>query len=126
MNGVVFAGGGTGGHLYPALALADAISSARPQTDIYFVGAKRGVEARVLPAENRPHTLLPFEPLRRSEVWQNWRLIPSVSAGKGGEGSPGVRRDATRSVASRSAASGLEYVAAEPTSPTHCSIGHES
>jgi len=78
MKGVVFAGGGTGGHLYPALALADAIRAARPQTDVWFVGAQRGVEARVLPAENRPHTLLPFEPLRRSQVWQNWRLVPSL------------------------------------------------
>ena len=78
MNGVVFAGGGTGGHLYPALALADAIKALRPQTDVYFVGAQRGVEARVLPAENKPHTLLPFEPLRRSQVWQNWKLLPSL------------------------------------------------
>lgn len=78
MKGVVFAGGGTGGHLYPALALSEAIQTLRPQIDVFFVGAQRGVEARVLPAENKPHTLLPFEPLRRSQVWQNWRLIPSL------------------------------------------------
>ena len=78
MNHVLFAGGGTGGHLYPALALADALKEVRPDVQVHFVGAQRGVEARVLPAENRPHTLLPFDPLRRSEVWQNWRLIPSM------------------------------------------------
>jgi UDP-N-acetylglucosamine--N-acetylmuramyl-(pentapeptide) pyrophosphoryl-undecaprenol N-acetylglucosamine transferase len=78
MTRVLFAGGGTGGHLYPALALADALKLERPDVEAHFVGAKRGVEARVLPAENRPHTLLPFEPLRRSKVWQNWRLLPSM------------------------------------------------
>jgi UDP-N-acetylglucosamine--N-acetylmuramyl-(pentapeptide) pyrophosphoryl-undecaprenol N-acetylglucosamine transferase len=78
MTRVLFAGGGTGGHLYPALALADALKLERPDVEAHFVGAKRGVEARVLPAENRPHTLLPFEPLRRSKIWQNWRLLPSM------------------------------------------------
>ena len=52
--------------------------SERPGTEVHFVGAQRGVEARVLPAEKQPHTLLPFEPLRRSRVWENWRLLPSL------------------------------------------------
>lgn len=78
MSNVLFAGGGTGGHLYPALALADALKVERPDVNVHFVGALRGVEARVLPAENRPHTLLPFEPLRRSRIWENWKLGPSL------------------------------------------------
>lgn len=78
MTMVLFAGGGTGGHLYPALALADALKQERADIETHFVGAQRGVEARVLPGENRPHTLLPFEPLRRSQVWQNWKLVPSL------------------------------------------------
>ncbi|HUR20465.1 MAG TPA: undecaprenyldiphospho-muramoylpentapeptide beta-N-acetylglucosaminyltransferase [Vicinamibacterales bacterium] len=80
MSHVLFAGGGTGGHLYPALALAAALQQERPDVEVHFVGAKRGVESQVLPAENQPHTLLPFEPLRRSKVWQNWRLFPSMWA----------------------------------------------
>ena len=79
MSRVLFAGGGTGGHLYPALALASAIRAERPDTDVHFVGAQRGVEARVLPNEKQPHTLLPFEPLRRSRVWENWKLLPSMT-----------------------------------------------
>ncbi|MGQ0813332.1 MAG: undecaprenyldiphospho-muramoylpentapeptide beta-N-acetylglucosaminyltransferase [Gemmatimonadota bacterium] len=78
MTKVLFAGGGTGGHLYPALALADALSRERGDVEPHFVGAQRGVEAQVLPAEKRPHTLLPFEPLRRSRVWENWKLVPSL------------------------------------------------
>jgi UDP-N-acetylglucosamine--N-acetylmuramyl-(pentapeptide) pyrophosphoryl-undecaprenol N-acetylglucosamine transferase len=75
---VLFAGGGTGGHLYPALALAEAFQRADPRTEVFFVGAQRGVEARVLPEKGVPHLLLPFEPIRRAKPWQNWRLVPSL------------------------------------------------
>lgn len=71
MSRVLFAGGGTGGHLYPALALADAIREVRPGTEVHFVGAQRGVEARVLPQRNVEHTLLPFHPVYRSQPWRN-------------------------------------------------------
>ena len=46
---VVFAGGGTGGHLYPALALADELVRQRPDVRPFFLGARGGIEARVLP-----------------------------------------------------------------------------
>jgi UDP-N-acetylglucosamine--N-acetylmuramyl-(pentapeptide) pyrophosphoryl-undecaprenol N-acetylglucosamine transferase len=72
---VLFAGGGTGGHLYPAMALATALKSEDPSVEVHFIGAQRGVEARVLPAEGLPHTLLPLEPIRRSRIWENWKLI---------------------------------------------------
>lgn len=75
---VLFAGGGTGGHLYPALALADAMRAEAPAVEVHFVGATRGVEARVLPAKGLPHTLLPVLPLSRSQPWRNWRLVPSL------------------------------------------------
>jgi UDP-N-acetylglucosamine--N-acetylmuramyl-(pentapeptide) pyrophosphoryl-undecaprenol N-acetylglucosamine transferase len=78
MTRILFAGGGTGGHLYPALALAEAVREQEPDAAIHFVGAERGVEAQVLPQRGVPHTLLPFEPLRRSQPWQNWRLVPSL------------------------------------------------
>lgn len=78
MSRVLFAGGGTGGHLYPAIALAEAMQRDHPDIMVHFVGAQRGVEARVLPNEGKPHTLLPFQPLRRSRVWENWQLVPSM------------------------------------------------
>jgi len=81
---VLFAGGGTGGHLYPAIALADAMQEQDADVQVHFVGARRGVEARVLPSENRPHTLLPFEPLRRSRIWENWKLLPSIARSAAG------------------------------------------
>jgi UDP-N-acetylglucosamine--N-acetylmuramyl-(pentapeptide) pyrophosphoryl-undecaprenol N-acetylglucosamine transferase len=62
---VLFAGGGTGGHLYPALALADALSEIRADVRAVFVGARSGVEARVLPEREVEHVLLPVRGLRR-------------------------------------------------------------
>lgn len=80
MSRVLFAGGGTGGHLYPAIALAEAMQRLRPGLEVHFVGARRGVEARVLPGTGLPYTLLPLEPIRRDRIWRNWRLVPSAIA----------------------------------------------
>ncbi|HEV2150584.1 MAG TPA: undecaprenyldiphospho-muramoylpentapeptide beta-N-acetylglucosaminyltransferase [Longimicrobiaceae bacterium] len=83
---VLFAGGGTGGHLYPALALAEALRERDPRTEVFFVGAQRGIEARVLPERGVPHLLLPFEPIRRSRPWENWRLVPALARSFAGLG----------------------------------------
>jgi UDP-N-acetylglucosamine--N-acetylmuramyl-(pentapeptide) pyrophosphoryl-undecaprenol N-acetylglucosamine transferase len=80
MTCVLLAGGGTGGHLYPALALGESLQAARPGIAVHYVGAMRGVEARVLPQQGVPHTLLPLQPIRRERVWQNWRLLPALSS----------------------------------------------
>lgn len=79
MKRVLFAGGGTGGHLYPALNLASALEAMEP-VECHFVGAHRGVEARVLPERDVAYTLLSIEPIRRDRVWRNWRLAPSAVA----------------------------------------------
>lgn len=84
MSRVLFAGGGTGGHLYPAIALAEALQRDHANVEVHFVGAQRGVEARVLPNEGKPHTLLPFQPLRRSRVWENWQLLPAMARSANG------------------------------------------
>ncbi|MGH7540728.1 MAG: glycosyltransferase, partial [Gemmatimonadota bacterium] len=46
---ILLAGGGTGGHLYPALNIAEALCRAEPETRVFFLGSERGIEARVLP-----------------------------------------------------------------------------
>jgi UDP-N-acetylglucosamine--N-acetylmuramyl-(pentapeptide) pyrophosphoryl-undecaprenol N-acetylglucosamine transferase len=76
---ILLSGGGTGGHLYPALALGDAFRRLDPETELFHVGARRGVEARVLPERGVAHALLPLEPIRRARPWENWRLIPSMA-----------------------------------------------
>jgi UDP-N-acetylglucosamine--N-acetylmuramyl-(pentapeptide) pyrophosphoryl-undecaprenol N-acetylglucosamine transferase len=45
----LFAGGGTGGHLYPAIAVADEIKRLKPESEIIFVGTKSKIEGRVVP-----------------------------------------------------------------------------
>jgi UDP-N-acetylglucosamine--N-acetylmuramyl-(pentapeptide) pyrophosphoryl-undecaprenol N-acetylglucosamine transferase len=46
---LLLAGGGTGGHLFPAIALADQLKVEEPQSEVLFVGTARGLEARMLP-----------------------------------------------------------------------------
>ncbi len=48
---VVIAGGGTGGHLFPGLAVARALLARRPDARVSFAGTARGLEARVIPNE---------------------------------------------------------------------------
>lgn len=71
---VLIAGGGTGGHLMPALALAQALRDARSDVDILLVGAERGIEAQLLPRYPYRYQLLPMEPLYRRTWWRNVRL----------------------------------------------------
>jgi len=78
---VVFGGGGTGGHLYPALAIARALRVARPDVDVLFVGTQRGLERRILPGTGFPHVLLDLHPLYRSQAWKNWRTLRGLVGG---------------------------------------------
>ena len=57
----------------PALALADAFVEVNPAVEPVLVGAKRGVEASILPTRPYRHHLLPLQPIYRSEWWKNWR-----------------------------------------------------
>jgi UDP-N-acetylglucosamine--N-acetylmuramyl-(pentapeptide) pyrophosphoryl-undecaprenol N-acetylglucosamine transferase len=74
---VLIAGGGTGGHLMPALALAQALRDVRPGVEPLLVGAERGIEADLLPRYPYRFELLPLEPLYRHTWWRNvrWPLI---------------------------------------------------
>lgn len=77
---VWFSGGGTGGHLYPGLAIARALVRARGDVRPFFVGALRGIERDVLPTTEFPHLLLDLHPLYRPQVWKNWRTLRGAMA----------------------------------------------
>jgi UDP-N-acetylglucosamine--N-acetylmuramyl-(pentapeptide) pyrophosphoryl-undecaprenol N-acetylglucosamine transferase len=55
---VLFAGGGTGGHLYPGIAVADELLRRDPATVVSFVGTARGLEHRVVPGLGWPLDLI--------------------------------------------------------------------
>ena len=60
-------GGGTGGHVYPALAVADAlVARGHPASTIRFVGARRGIEVTAVPAAGYVIELFPGRGLQRS------------------------------------------------------------
>lgn len=63
---VLMAGGGTGGHAFPAIAIADAIRRRCPDADIRFVGTRRGLEMRAVPRAGYPVEIVPVIGLRRS------------------------------------------------------------
>ena len=75
---LVFTGGGTGGHFFPAVALAEG-ARARWGRPVAFVGAQRGIEARLLPPSGWPHLLLDVEgfvgrsPLQAARA--AWKLL---------------------------------------------------
>ena len=63
---VVLAGGGTAGHIEPALALADALRRADPRIPITCLGTERGLETRLVPFRGYDLALIPAVPLPRS------------------------------------------------------------
>lgn len=71
---VVVAGGGTAGHIEPALALADAVRRIRPDTRVTALGTERGLENRLVPARGYPLELIPPVPLPRKPTPELLRL----------------------------------------------------
>lgn len=54
MKRIIIAGGGTGGHLYPGIAVARELKKRSPDAEVLFVGVPWGLEAKVVPAEGFP------------------------------------------------------------------------
>jgi UDP-N-acetylglucosamine--N-acetylmuramyl-(pentapeptide) pyrophosphoryl-undecaprenol N-acetylglucosamine transferase len=62
---VLIAAGGTGGHVFPGLALARTLKELEPAAEVRFAGTSRGIENRAVPAAGFPLDLLPVLPLSR-------------------------------------------------------------
>lgn len=82
---IVLTGGGTGGHFFPAVALAEGARLRWPERKVVFVGARRGIEGRRLPGGPWPHLLLEVEgflgrsPLRAARsAWKLWRAVAGL------------------------------------------------
>jgi UDP-N-acetylglucosamine--N-acetylmuramyl-(pentapeptide) pyrophosphoryl-undecaprenol N-acetylglucosamine transferase len=75
---VIIAGGGTGGHLFPGLAVAEEFRNRDAQTEVIFVGTEFGIEARVVPREGYPIRFLRAEGLVGKSVFKKIRAMFKV------------------------------------------------
>jgi UDP-N-acetylglucosamine--N-acetylmuramyl-(pentapeptide) pyrophosphoryl-undecaprenol N-acetylglucosamine transferase len=111
---VLISGGGTGGHVFPAIAIADAIRKARPDAEILFVGAKGKLEMEKVPKAGYKieglwisglqrkltlrNALVPFK--LAASLFKAWRIVrtfrPDVAVGVGGYASGPTLEMATR------------------------------
>ena len=71
---VIISGGGTGGHIFPALSIANKLREMNPETDILFVGAEGRMEMEKVPAAGYKIVGLPIAGLQRSLTLSNFKL----------------------------------------------------
>ena len=78
---IIISGGGTGGHIFPALSIADAIRSKQPDAKILFVGASNRMEMQRVPEAGYDIVGLPVAGFDRKHLWKNikvlWQLLKS-------------------------------------------------
>ena len=68
---VIISGGGTGGHIFPAISIAGKLKEANPDTEILFVGAEGKMEMEKVPAAGYEIVGLPMAGLQRKIDWEN-------------------------------------------------------
>ena len=71
---VIISGGGTGGHIFPALAIANTIKKHHADADILFVGANGKMEMEKVPAAGYPIKGLDIVGIQRKKIWKNWNF----------------------------------------------------
>jgi UDP-N-acetylglucosamine--N-acetylmuramyl-(pentapeptide) pyrophosphoryl-undecaprenol N-acetylglucosamine transferase len=81
---VMISGGGTGGHIFPAISIANAIKKLRPDTEFLFIGASGRMEMEKVPAAGYPIIGLPVRGLDRKHLLRNISVLKDfvVSLGK--------------------------------------------
>ena len=72
---VIVSGGGTGGHIFPAISIANAIKEQHPDADILFVGAEGRMEMQRVPAAGYPIKALPICGFDRQHLWRNVAVL---------------------------------------------------
>jgi UDP-N-acetylglucosamine--N-acetylmuramyl-(pentapeptide) pyrophosphoryl-undecaprenol N-acetylglucosamine transferase len=99
---MVIAGGGTGGHLFPGIALAEEVTTRQPGNRVLFVGTRRGLETRVVPSAGFALETVQVSGLKGKGIWKqlgallqlpvavvsSWQILrrfrPDVVVGVGG------------------------------------------
>ncbi len=72
---VVLTGGGTGGHIYPALAVGKELKARDPQAELLYIGGRRGLESKIVPEHGIAFEALEITGFRRSLSWENVRTV---------------------------------------------------
>ena len=75
---VIMTGGGTGGHIYPAVAIADEIRRRYEDAEILFVGAERGLEKTLVPANGYEIKLLDVQGFNRKKLLSNVSVLKAL------------------------------------------------
>lgn len=78
---VIMTGGGTGGHIYPAIAIADEIKRRVPDAEILFVGAQRGMEKDIVPKNGYPLEFVTVSGINRKQLWKNVQTLKDLKKG---------------------------------------------
>lgn len=72
---LMVSGGGTGGHIYPALALIERLKELDPTTEVLYVGTTRGLENRIVPAAGLKLVTLRTQGFKRSLSLENFKTV---------------------------------------------------
>ena len=72
---VIISGGGTGGHIFPAVSIANALRKRFPDIDILFVGAKGRMEMERVPKAGYPIVGLPVSGFDRKNLLRNFKVL---------------------------------------------------
>ncbi|MBS4172427.1 undecaprenyldiphospho-muramoylpentapeptide beta-N-acetylglucosaminyltransferase [Bacillus sp. FJAT-49736] len=72
---VIISGGGTGGHIYPALALIRTIKKEHPNTEFLYIGTQKGLESSIVTRENIPFKSIHITGFKRSLSLENFKTI---------------------------------------------------
>lgn len=75
---IIISGGGTGGHIYPAITIAREVGRLAGNCEILFVGTKQGLEADIVPKEGFAFTTIEVRGLERRLSWQNIRTLAAT------------------------------------------------
>lgn len=78
---IIITGGGTGGHIYPALAITRGLQEAADDVKLLYIGSRHGLEENIVPAAGIPFETITVSGLERRLCWKNFRTVAGLSKG---------------------------------------------
>ncbi|NMA04096.1 MAG: UDP-N-acetylglucosamine--N-acetylmuramyl-(pentapeptide) pyrophosphoryl-undecaprenol N-acetylglucosamine transferase, partial [Clostridiales bacterium] len=78
---IILSGGGTGGHIYPAISIANKIKEKHKDAEILFIGTERGMESNIIPGEGYPMKFITVNYLERKFSLHNIKSVAVLFKG---------------------------------------------